>query len=212
MWYQRATSGVVHLPDDDPAVLECLLEYLYTGDYKNGKYTSMGNPPGPARRPRQAVAASGHPPPKRRRSDPDDSDSEVFPKLNSDDEIIEVGIGEGAELAATRQSGAPGDVSGRSVHRSLFLPLRLCIVADKYEVPALAVLARNRLYRTVKECWRTCDEFPAFVDELYKHTPPKDLGVREMVCRLVGAGLTDRATRVRMEAVMRSTATSRSTS
>ena len=183
-------------------MLECFLQYLYTGDYKNRKYRSMGNPPGPARRPRQAVAR-GYPPPKRRRSDPDDSNSEVSPDLNSDGESIGVGIGGGAELAATWQSGAPGNVYGTSVHRSLFLPLRLCIMADKYEVPALAVLARNRLYRTVEACWHTCDEFPAFVDELYKHTPPKDLGVREMVCRLVGAGLTDRATRVRMEAVMR---------
>lgn len=183
-------------------MLECFLQYLYTGDYKNGKYPSMGIPPGPARMTRQAVAR-GYPPPKRRRSDPDDSNSEAFPNLNSDDESIGIGIREGTDLAATRQSGVPGDVSGSSVHRSLFLPLRLCIMSDKYEVPALAVLARNRLYRTVEACWRSCDEFPAFVDELYKKMPPRDLGVREMICRLVGAGLTDRATRIRMEAVMR---------
>ncbi len=84
-----------------------------------------------------------------------------------------------------------------------FLPLRLYIMADKFDVPALRLLARDRFYRAAELSWRVADCFPDVVDELYTNTLPTDLALREIVCRLVGVGIKDEEQRAKMDAVMR---------
>ena len=85
----------------------------------------------------------------------------------------------------------------------LYLPLRLYVMADKYDVPALKLLARDRFYRAAEVAWRDAESFPDVVDELYSTTPPTDLAMREIVCRLVGSGMKESKQRERMEGVMR---------
>ncbi|KAK4459453.1 hypothetical protein QBC42DRAFT_207970 [Cladorrhinum samala] len=86
---------------------------------------------------------------------------------------------------------------------NLYLPLRLYVMADKYIVPALKLLARDRFYRAAEISWRESESFPAVVDELYSTTPQTDLAMREIVCRLVGSGVRDTKQKERMEWVMR---------
>ncbi|KAL2270576.1 hypothetical protein VTJ83DRAFT_2760 [Remersonia thermophila] len=71
--------------------------------------------------------------------------------------------------------------------RDLFLPLRLYVMADKFGVPALKVLARNRFHRAAEHTWHDIEAFPELVDELYESTPPNDYAMREVVCRLAGS-------------------------
>ncbi|KAK4118054.1 POZ domain-containing protein [Parathielavia appendiculata] len=85
----------------------------------------------------------------------------------------------------------------------LYLPLRLYVMADKYDVSALKLLARERFYRAAEITWRDAESFPDVVDELYRTTPPTDLAMREIVCRLVGSGMKENKQRERMEGVMR---------
>jgi hypothetical protein len=85
----------------------------------------------------------------------------------------------------------------------LYLPLRLYVMADKYDVPALKLLARDRLYRSAELTWRDAKSFPDVVDELYSTTPQTDLAMREIVCRLVGSDIKKSGQRERMEVVMR---------
>lgn len=89
------------------------------------------------------------------------------------------------------------------LRQDLFLPLRLYIMADKYDVPALRLLARDRFYRAAEISWKTADAFPAVVDELYSCTPNTEIAMREIVCRLVGSSLHDDKLRQKMEPVMR---------
>jgi hypothetical protein len=76
-------------------------------------------------------------------------------------------------------------------------------MADKYDVPALKLLARDRFYRTAEVSWTTAECFPDVVDELYSCTPDTDLAMREIVCRLVGNSVHNNEARERMEPVMR---------
>ncbi|KAK4168492.1 hypothetical protein QBC43DRAFT_310321 [Cladorrhinum sp. PSN259] len=85
----------------------------------------------------------------------------------------------------------------------LYLPLRLFVMADKYDVPALKLLARDRFYRAAELIWRHAESFPNVVDELYSKTPPTDLAFHEIVCRLVGSGMQESEQKERMDWVMR---------
>ncbi|KAF4893654.1 Speckle-type POZ protein-like A [Colletotrichum fructicola] len=85
----------------------------------------------------------------------------------------------------------------------LFLHLRLYVMADKYDVPALKLLARERFYRSAELSWEVADEFPAVVDELYSDTIETHSAMRDIVCRLVGNQVGNVRTRERMEWVMK---------
>ncbi|KAK4143179.1 uncharacterized protein C8A04DRAFT_12629 [Dichotomopilus funicola] len=84
-----------------------------------------------------------------------------------------------------------------------FLSMRLYFMADKFDVPALKLLARDRFYRAAEFSWFDHPSFPAVVDELYTGTPPGDLALRETVCRLVGCNIHSQAQRSRLDEVMR---------
>jgi hypothetical protein len=86
---------------------------------------------------------------------------------------------------------------------SLFLPLRLYVMADKFDVPAFKLLARDRFYRVAELSWMEDESFPAVVDELYSCTPATDVAMREMVCRLVGYNIVINEQRARLEEVMK---------
>ncbi|KAK3896388.1 speckle-type POZ protein-like B, partial [Staphylotrichum tortipilum] len=66
------------------------------------------------------------------------------------------------------------DEKARQLHNDLhphlelefFIPLRLYVMADRFDVPALKLLARDRFYRTAERSWRVADCFPDVVDEL----------------------------------------------
>ncbi|KAE9578527.1 hypothetical protein CGMCC3_g5396 [Colletotrichum fructicola] len=85
----------------------------------------------------------------------------------------------------------------------LFLHLRLYVMADKYDVPALKLLARERFYRSAELSWEVADEFPAVVDELYSDTIETHSAMRDIVCRLVGNQVGNVRTRERMEWIMK---------
>jgi hypothetical protein len=87
--------------------------------------------------------------------------------------------------------------------QNFFLHLRLYIMADKYDVPALRLLARDRFYRAAETSWRVAKSFPAVIDELYSCTLPTEIAMREIVCRLVGTDIRGDGQRERMNEVMR---------
>lgn len=88
------------------------------------------------------------------------------------------------------------------VGNDLFLPLRLFIMADKYDVPALRLLSRDRFYRAAELTWEKSGCFPDVVDELYSSTCNSDVALREIVCRLVGSRLIRDEIREKMRPVM----------
>lgn len=89
------------------------------------------------------------------------------------------------------------------IQQGFFLPLRLYIMADKFDVPSLKLLARDRFYRAAELSWFDHPSFPAAVDEVYTCTAPNDPTLREIVCRLVGCNIHSQEQRSRLDEVMR---------
>ena len=85
----------------------------------------------------------------------------------------------------------------------LFLPLRLYVMAHKFDVPALKLLARDRFFYAAELCWMNNESFPAVVDELYTTTSDTDVSMREIVYRLVGPNMLRHEHSARLEEVMR---------
>ncbi|KPM36882.1 hypothetical protein AK830_g9706 [Neonectria ditissima] len=92
--------------------------------------------------------------------------------------------------------------AGTEPRGDYFMHLRVYIMADKYDVPALRLLARDRFYREAELTWEEAENFPTLVDELYRNTPPTDIAMREIVCRLVGSRISDDEVRDKMRSVM----------
>lgn len=90
-----------------------------------------------------------------------------------------------------------------TIRRDLFLPLRLYVMADKFDVPALRLLARERFYRAVEVSWSVSECFPQVIDELYRSTRDTDIAMRGIVCRLVANSLNEDQTREKLEPIMR---------
>ena len=84
----------------------------------------------------------------------------------------------------------------------LFVPLRLYFMADKYDVPALRLLSRDRFYRAAELIWADAECFPDVVDELYSCTSESAVALREIVCRLVGGRLMEDGIKNMMKPVM----------
>lgn len=110
----------------------------------------------------------------------------------------------GGDDYAKRTEGASPQVHRTDWPHSLFTSLRVYVMADKFDVPGLKLLARERFYRTAESIYTTCEDFPAVVDEMYRSTPPTDVAMREIPCRLIANQYCEeKALRERIVPVMR---------
>ena len=231
---QESISCVVDLPDDDPYILEQLLQFLYTGNYEDGEYPVLNKASSSATMTPEEVleeldqapgidamgASDGHGGvPETQSQDPthaseerndESDDGDYVPEEDDEDEDKEQSEIEYNEFD---ESGGDDTVANLAVspqvHRidwphTLFTSLRVYVMADKFDVPALKLLARERFYRTAENIYMTCEDFPAVVDEMYRSTPPTDVAMREIPCRLIANqyGL-ENALRERIVPVMR---------
>ncbi|KAI9771147.1 MAG: hypothetical protein M1840_002498 [Geoglossum simile] len=110
----------------------------------------------------------------------------------------------GNDHAANLAGDTEGVLHQTDWPHSLFTSLRVYVMADKFGVRALKLLARERFYRTAERIYVTCEDFPAVVDEMYRSTPPNDIAMREIPCRLVANQyFEEKALKERMDPVMR---------
>ncbi|KAF5576689.1 hypothetical protein FPCIR_12479 [Fusarium pseudocircinatum] len=207
--YMESTSRSIQLPEDDPDIVERFLEFLYTGTYTDGVNFTWGKPSKAAlldpetviQNLQQPACGSGE-------EDMSSTEEEGSQDWITDDEPDE----EYNEY--DERSGSPsdnGDAAGdekseltklAELRNDMTLPLRLYVLADKHDVPALRLLACDRFYRAVELVWEEAECFPDVVDELYETTPPTDTAMREIVCRLVAAVIHVPKVREKMRGVM----------
>ncbi|KAI3575012.1 hypothetical protein IWW34DRAFT_809621 [Fusarium oxysporum f. sp. albedinis] len=213
--YGESTPRSIELPEDDPDVVERFLEFLYTGTYSNGVSFTWGEPSKAALLDPETVLQSLQQPAcgnqEAGMSSPAEGtedwvtehghDEEPDEEYNEYDEYTNTPSGNGdvagdgqSKLAKVAEAVAFGHCSRTEglkqfadLRSDMTLPLRLYVMADKYNVPALRLLARDRFYRAVELVWEEAECFPDVVDELYQTTPPTDTAMREIVCRLVAA-------------------------
>lgn len=73
---------------------------------------------------------------------------------------------------------------------TLFSSVRVYAIADKYGIPQLKELARQRFSNWAENNW-ACDDFSAIAREVFETTPAKDRGLRDVVIRLVAMHAAD---------------------
>ncbi|EEU40679.1 uncharacterized protein NECHADRAFT_33838 [Fusarium vanettenii 77-13-4] len=228
--FKEAASRVVELPDDDPDVLERFLEFLYTGAYSDGVNQTWGKPSTVAMMSPEEVQENlnntpddsdendlDYEPPSptstrsNSNSEPEEeyneyygdsaSNSEQEPEDSPEEPRLEsMSVMQLCELLALNKEEAMQRLV--KIRNDMTLPLRLYIMADKYDVPALRLLARDRFYRAVELEWEHAECFPDVVDELYLGTPQTDTAMREIVCRIVGSRILSDRVRDKMRPVM----------
>ncbi|KAH0556377.1 hypothetical protein GP486_005700 [Trichoglossum hirsutum] len=238
--FKESISRVVDLPDDDPYILERLLQFLYTGTYEDDEYPALNGPSLFATMtPEEVQEELGQAPginatgvsnaheevPEIESRDPTHTPGDKDDESDGSDGDYVEEEGEGGEGESEEQSEieyndfdeSGGDDCAANLtedtkegsHQtdgphSLFTSLRVYVMADKFSVPALKLLARKRFYRTAERVYVTCEDFPAVVDEMYRSTPPNDIAMRDIACRLIASQYsTERVLRERVDPVMR---------
>ncbi|KAF5689029.1 hypothetical protein FDENT_4531 [Fusarium denticulatum] len=203
--------------EDDPDDVERFLKFLYTGTYSDGVNFTWGKPSTAALLDPETVIQNLQQPACGSQEEDmsrdwitDDEPDEEYneyderegsPSDNGDaaDEKSELTKAVKAVAEGRRQEGLNQLAELRN---DMTLPIRLYVLADKYDVPALRLLARDRFYRAVELVWEEAECFPDVVDELYETTPPTDTAMREIVCRLVAAVIHVPRVRDKMRNVM----------
>jgi hypothetical protein len=71
------------------------------------------------------------------------------------------------------------DSSSTELSPTLF-NVRVYSIADKYDVSALKLEAKEKIESYVTKCWYM-DDFPHVISEIYSSTPPEDRDLRDIV-------------------------------
>ncbi|PNP61266.1 hypothetical protein FNYG_13952 [Fusarium nygamai] len=228
----ESASRSIELPEDDPDVVERFLEFLYTGTYSDGVNFTWGKPSKAALLDPETViqnlqqpacgsqeedmssAGEGSQDGSQEGSQDWITDDEPDEEYNEYDDRTGSPSGNGgaagdekSELTKVADAVAEGRRQEglnqlAELRNDMTLPLRLYVLADKYDVPTLRLLARDRFYRAVELVWEEAECFPDVVDELYQTTAPTDTAMREIVCRLVAAVIHVPRVRDKMRSVM----------
>ncbi|POR32684.1 Uncharacterized protein TPAR_07091 [Tolypocladium paradoxum] len=189
---QETSTGAVELPEDDPDIFARFLQFLYTGNYDDGEYAVLGLP---------AFTTTMSPEEAR-----EELDKAPGGFVTDKTDVLQLPAFLDRGLAATKANKRPDpyieyaetetlepeeDNSGSESEEydpkhpiSLFTSLRVYVMADKFDVPGLKLLARHRFYHSATAHFETFEQFPNVVDELYETTSPDDRFMREIPCWL----------------------------
>jgi speckle-type POZ protein len=63
--------------------------------------------------------------------------------------------------------------------------LRVYAIAEKYNIPLLKEIAKEKFVKWAENNWSHCD-FPVVAREVYESTRSNDFGLRDVVARLCG--------------------------
>ncbi|KAJ3518930.1 hypothetical protein NM208_g14327 [Fusarium decemcellulare] len=214
--FREGISQTIELPEDDPDILERFLEFMYTGSYSLGKETNWGHGP----EGHESIFGEIE---RRPRKPP-------MPRLDNL---------EGYAVYRTQKSGRKRTISGQiqpgkmrwtpyafkgvptpkndeeakeSGKHQMIISMELYFMADKYDVPVLKLLARDRFFQTGESYWvaRTWPAesfkdtafFETVFDKVYRSTPTADTALRQAVCMLVANKVENDAMKQRMRDVM----------
>lgn len=182
------------------------LQFLYAGTYEDEQYPNLTSPDFVSTLDLDQVEAElGETPGVVTMVDHDDGRSsyvtqEALEEPESPEPPEEYSEGSGGSEGSDVEEVA----DPTKLESNLITSVLVYAMADKYDVPALRLLARNRFYSRARESFRTDSDFPAAVDELYQTTAESDYAMREIPCRLVASGYAEGWEGVvKMEPIMR---------
>ncbi|KAI8723183.1 BTB domain-containing protein [Fusarium sp. LHS14.1] len=204
-------SGIVDLPEDDPDTVESFLEFLYTGTYSVDGFDRE--------KVLEAVEVTNEQTLKRLNRAPGSSDYTSVVRAKSQPGGPK-GTPRQQEFAgelrwspyAFKGSAVPAEKSKKPKRRwAMKQSVWVYVLADKYDVPALRLLARDRFFETGKEMlnlkwWRTAswDEtafFSEIVQTIYDKTSEQD-PLRQALHMIIGMKIEDDVLKKRMREEM----------
>lgn len=186
------------LPEDNPDILNMFLQFLYTGNYEDSEHPNVKNrPSSPAIVSSEEVEENlaqpaGSPQICSTLSDDDTEDGSFDPDAQEEEEnsveqeeVEQYEQNEFDEDSNYKSDKEPPPYKTDYTH-SMSTSVRVYAMADKFDVLALKLLARERFYRSAERHAIHATDFPSVVDELFMTTNPEDILMREIPCRLIG--------------------------
>ncbi|KAJ4255873.1 BTB/POZ domain-containing protein 19 [Fusarium falciforme] len=187
--FEEGGSGIVDLPDDDPVLVQYLIVFLYTGAY--WVHISPDHWDILCDSQLKGDEGTGHEilerlerPPVPRSADT----SVTIPAKRYHTGRLPCGYRRGAPAAAARKENQARENMKHSI--------QIYVLADKYDVPGLRLLARDRFLESGKECcitnswhsksWEDTNFFSDIVDVIYKNTPSGGDPLRLALHQLIG--------------------------
>ncbi|RDA90593.1 hypothetical protein CP533_6939, partial [Ophiocordyceps camponoti-saundersi (nom. inval.)] len=178
--FKESLTQTIDLPEDDPDVLSCFLRYLYTGNYEDGGHhgssVDASNPE--ATTSEEQVRASSTQTEESEDRDADSWDGWSPPSRQNQN--------------TKRGDEGPSQQADRTRRDNLFLSLRVYVMADKFNVPNLQLLARDRFFEAASNAYDTWEQFPAVVEEMSETTAPTDVHLRKRTCNLIAEKLVQK--------------------
>ncbi|KAH6958089.1 hypothetical protein HG530_014277 [Fusarium avenaceum] len=216
---KKRTIKISSRKDDDPEVFQRFLEFLYTGTYTVGD-----SPPKDTARTVKELQdrLDGHP----RCPIPSDYSLPEAPVVDAFVDKVPPPslpvrtirrsnrLSHAAPTAQTAEpESEPVDASLKSqLPPEISMAVNLYIMADKYDIPALKLLARDRFYVAAKARWVTAswegsswedtNEFEDVVLDVYISTRQEDRALWKALCKLIVIKTESDVMRTRMVQVM----------
>jgi len=172
---QESESREVDLQDDDPTVFEHLLSYLYTLDYDDGF------------RPEEYEGSSSSDVRGNNAAESGEDNPAVIPSaavIKADSQRSD--LSDSGEIGAVIPFPEHSEEGKKS---SLMINVQVYAIADKFDMPELKVLAKEKFLKCAQG-WPLPD-FPSVVHEALSSTPESDLGLRDIIKRILADHLDD---------------------
>jgi hypothetical protein len=172
---QEALTNKINLPEDDPELIQLMIDYLYRLDYDhtNGKTSS-----------RDVIELRPEPTSIRDSEAPDDApaiyqpeDFQLFRRRQITEEANKKNKGRISfdEHRETNDLDWP-----RSPKTGLATHARMYALADKYQISGLKALAQRKFQKAALQHWNS-EEFAPALHTVYTSTLEEDRGLRDVV-------------------------------
>ncbi|TDZ18230.1 hypothetical protein Cob_v008832 [Colletotrichum orbiculare MAFF 240422] len=220
--FKEGMTNEVELPEDDPAAIRCMLEFMYKGNYSTVEGGPAVYETYPARLAPEEVAdemkrapgidfASLELVPKTSpRLDVDDDDSGDYAPGPFETEVAEEYFDDAEDvgdddLLPNKKGDDLGSKTGDICNETATAQSKRLSPPPPGTVEAATRTYMRTLWQTMELTWTADEEFPDLVDELYATTTEQHQDLRDIVCRLVGFHLLDNnaSAKKRLEPVMK---------
>ncbi|RSM02741.1 hypothetical protein CDV31_010780 [Fusarium ambrosium] len=205
--FKEGESGIVDLPDDDPQTVESFLEFLYTGTFSVGGFDPHTVLEAAEVTNKQALERLNCPPGSRKYTL---VSQQGMPNANAKQQTPVGGLR--WSPYAFRGSAVPTEKNKTTKRSIMKKSARVYVLADKYDVPALRLLARDRFFEAGKKLlgmtkwwltatWDDTAFFSDIVKTIYDNTSEQD-PLRKALHMSVGMKTEDDILKKRMREEM----------
>ncbi|KAM0342632.1 hypothetical protein ACHAPU_009362 [Fusarium lateritium] len=209
---KKRTVKTTKLVGDDPDVFQCFLEFLYTGTYTvdNG---SENEPKDPAQMSKEIQDRLNYPPRCPLPSNislPEDPATDAPLNGDSQSSLPARPVRRSNRLSHAAPTAQTAE-SNKGILPEIPMAVNLYVMADKYDIPALKLLARDRFYIAAKarwvttswEDWENTKEFEDIVLDIFISTKEDDKALWEALCKLIAIKVDNDCMKKRMQQVMK---------